>query len=119
VRDIVNPAGSIVSGCAYPGSDWVMVDAEGDGTVVVQEIGHLADLWSHSSDPNNVMTDQSGGTHDQITQFQCCMIRTSRFVKATAPCGLSIIRAAELNDVLKNSIGEPFERKARGRHSHG
>lgn len=110
VRDIIS-----ASGCAYPGSDWVTVDASGDGTVVVQEIGHLADLWSHSSDPNNVMTDQSGGTHDQITDFQCCMIRTSRFVKATPPCGLSLRRPAELKDILEKSIGEPFERKERGR----
>lgn len=115
VRDIVNPPGLIVSGCAYPGSDWVTVDAEGDGTVVVQEIGHLADLWSHSSDPNNVMTDQGGGTHDQITPLQCCMIRTSRFVKATPPCGLSLRRARDLREILEKSIGEPFERKTRGR----
>lgn len=115
VRDIVNPPGLIVSGCAYPGTDWVTVDAEGDGTVVVQEIGHLADLWSHSSDPNNVMTDQGGGTNDQITRFQCCMIRTSRFVKATPPCGLSLRTAGELKEILEESIGEPFERNERGR----
>lgn len=54
------------------------VDAGGDGKVVVQEIGHLCDLWEHSSDPNNIMTDVGGGTHDQITPWQCCMIRTSR-----------------------------------------
>jgi len=111
VRDIIS-----ASGCAYPGSDWVTVDAAGDGTVVVQEIGHLADLWSHSSDPNNVMTDQGGGTHDQITDFQCCMIRTSRFVKAIPSCGLSLRRAAELEAFLEKSIGRPFERKERGHH---
>ena len=115
VRDIVNPAGSIVSGCAYPGTDWVTVDAEGDGTTVVQEIGHLAELWSHSSDPDNVMTDQGGGTHDQITHHQCCMIRTSRFVRATPPCGLMALRPAELDHLLWRSIGAPFERRERGR----
>jgi len=94
VEDIVNPPGLVVSGCAYPGTNWVTVDAEGDGTVVVQEIGHLADLWSHSDDPNNVMTDQPDGTHDQITSFQCCMIRTSRFVKFTPPCSLAGIRSS-------------------------
>lgn len=109
VRDIVS-----ASGCAYPGSDWVTVDADGDGTTVVQEIGHLADLWSHSSDPNNVMTDQPGGTHDQITHSQCCMIRTSRFVKATPPCGLALLGAAEFSEILEKSVGAPFERKKRG-----
>ena len=109
VRNIVD-----ASGCAYPGSDWITVDASGDGTTVVQEIGHLADLWAHSGDPNNVMTDLPGGTHDQITDFQCCMIRTSRFVRATAPCGLSGLRPTVLNEILENSIGEQFERKERG-----
>lgn len=109
VRDIIS-----ASGCAYPGTDWVTVDAGGDGTVVVQEIGHLADLWSHSSDPNNVMTDQPGGTHDQITRFQCCMIRTSRFAKATPPCGLLLRKPAEVTEFLERSVGGPFERKERG-----
>lgn len=115
VRDIVNPPGSVISGCAYPGTDWVTVDAEGDGTVVVQEIGHLADLWSHSSDPNNVMTDQGGGTHDQITPFQCCMIRTSRFSKLMPSCGLVELSRSALETVLDSSVGPPFERKERGR----
>lgn len=74
------------SGCAYPGTDWVTVDAAGSGGTIVQEIGHLADLWGHSSDPNNVMTDQPGGTADQITDHQCCMIRTSRFAHGTPVC---------------------------------
>jgi hypothetical protein len=109
VRDIIN-----ASGCAYPGTDWVTVDAGGDGTVVVQEIGHLADLWSHSSDPNNVMTDQPGGTHDQITRFQCCMIRTSRFAKASPTCGLLLRKPAEVTEFLERSVSGPFERKERG-----
>lgn len=75
-------------GCAYPGSDWVTVDAAGDGGVVVQEIGHLADLWAHSSDPDNVMTDVAGGTADQLTRAQCCVISSSRFVTITPPCNL-------------------------------
>ena len=102
------------SGCAYPGTDWVTVDANGDGTVVVQEIGHLADLWSHSDDPDNVMTDQRGGTHDQITHFQCCMIRTSRFAIFRAPCVLSGIRGDRLLARLEATTGEPFKRTPRG-----
>lgn len=75
-------------GCAYPGSNWVTVASGGDGRTMVQEIGHLCDLWSHSSDPDNVMTDQDGGSADQITASQCCMISTSRFANTT-PCGPS------------------------------
>lgn len=116
VRDI-----AVASGCAYPGTDWVTVDADGDGTVVVQEIGHLCDLWAHSSDPNNVMTDQGGGTHDQITGTQCCMIRTSRFAQFTPPCDLVTMRRASRKERLEQSVGDPFGRKDRGGasgHSH-
>ena len=88
------------SGCAFPGTDWVIVPNPangGDGTVVVQEIGHLADLWGHSDDPNNVMTDQpGGGTHDQITRVQCCMIRSSRFVSGVPVVGLVTTTAFDL-----------------------
>jgi len=74
VDDIVG-----ASGCAYPGTNWVTVEDTSPGSTMVQELGHLADLWGHTSDPNNVMTDQPGGTADQITRGQCCTIRTSRF----------------------------------------
>jgi hypothetical protein len=103
------------SGCAYPGTDWVTVDAQGDGTTIVQEIGHLADLWGHSSDPNNVMTDQPGGTHDQITPGQCCMFRSARFTTVMPGCGLLGLTAGALQQVLESSMGPPFERKSRGR----
>lgn len=72
-----------LNGCAIPGSNWVRVDNDADGATVVHEIGHLADLWGHTADPNNIMTDQGGGTGDQITEQQCCMIRTSRFACIT------------------------------------
>lgn len=81
VRSMTN-----AGGCSYPGSDFVIVANDrppvGMGNTLVQELGHLCDLWAHSSDPNNVMTDQPGGTSDQITEHQCCIIRTSRFVGA-------------------------------------
>jgi hypothetical protein len=101
-------------GCAYPGTDWVTVDASGDGTVIVQEIGHLADLWAHSSDPDNVMTDQSGGTHDQITSGQCCMIRTARFTRGAPGCDARRMKPRALAEILKKWEGPAFERKARG-----
>jgi hypothetical protein len=100
-------------GCAYPGTDFVIIPANADGTVIVQEIGHLCDLWAHSSDPNNVMTDQGGGTHDQITEGQCCMIRTSRFVRFALPCGLFRLSKSALKTRLDHSLGEPFQRKER------
>ena len=113
VRDIVG-----ASGCAYPGTDWVTVDAQGDGTVVIQEILHLADIWPHSSDPNNVMTDQPGGTHDQITGGQCCMLRTSRFARYVVPCLIGRLSLPLRELRLEAALGEPFSRKDRVAHDH-
>jgi hypothetical protein len=86
----------------------------------VQEIGHLADLWSHSSDPNNVMTDQPGGTADQITTFQCCMLRTSRFSSALPCPRLPEIgrRAGDLRPV-EPQRPEPLEELPAREVSHG
>jgi hypothetical protein len=76
-------------GCAFPGTDWIITNNPANsrgglplsaGNTIVQEIGHLCDLFAHSSDPNNVMTDQPGGTSDQLDEHQCCIIRSSRFV---------------------------------------
>lgn len=101
------------SGCAFPGTDWVRVDAQGDGTVVVHEIGHLADLWAHSSDPDNIMTNQPGGTHDQISHSQCCMYRTSRFAKFLVPCELIGASSSDVHERLEYAAGEPFKRQER------
>ena len=70
-----------LAGCSYPGADWVVLDSRTDGTTLVHELGHLADLWGHSKDPQNLMTDQPGGSHDRLTQVQVAMIRTSRFAR--------------------------------------
>lgn len=68
-----------LAGCAVPGADWVVVDARTDGTTVAHELGHLADLWAHHPDPDNLMTDRPGGAHARVTRAQAAMIRTSRF----------------------------------------
>ena len=70
-----------LAGCSFPGADWVVLDSRTDGTTLVHELGHLADLWRHSEDPNNVMTDQAGGSHARLTRFQAAMIRSSRFAR--------------------------------------
>lgn len=97
-------------GCAYPGSTWVTVAAGGDGRTMVQEIGHLCDLWAHSSDPNNVMTDQGGGTADQITSEQCCMFATSRF-SLTTPCPEAEIIGREEEELMVEAL-QPREARA-------
>ena len=72
-------------GCAYPGSDWALVGEDADGTVIVHEIGHLCGLWTHSPNPDNLMTVRSGGSHDRLTRGQRSMIRTSRFASVFPP----------------------------------
>jgi hypothetical protein len=81
------------AGCSFPGSDWVIVDQSGDGATVAHEIGHLADLWAHSDDPNNLMFDSAGTT---VTAGQCCMIRSSRYAVGAQRCPGAT--AAELPD---------------------
>jgi hypothetical protein len=68
-----------LAGCAVPGSDWLVADLNTDGTTVAHELGHLAGLWRHHADPDNVMTDRAGGSHDRVTPAQTVFLRTSRF----------------------------------------
>lgn len=68
-----------LAGCAVPGADWLVADLNTDGTTVAHELGHLADLWRHHADPDNVMTDRAGGSHDRVTPAQTAFLRTSRF----------------------------------------
>ncbi len=66
-------------GCAYPGTNWIIVDInKAKGRTIVHEIGHLCDLWSHSKYAENIMSTPSNGR--KISNFQSSMIRTSRFV---------------------------------------
>lgn len=105
-----NIMGGQESGCAYPGSNWVIIGANADGTVVVHEIGHLADL-THTSDPNNVMTDQQGGTHDQLTHVQCCLIRTSRFANVVDQTVQVGIQAPATGATILEPAEVPFKRQ--------
>ena len=73
-----------LAGCAVPGADWVVVERGTDGTTIVHEIGHLADLWTHTNDPHNVMTDRPGGRHDEITLFQQRLLQTCPFVTSSS-----------------------------------
>lgn len=101
VRDIVN-----ASGCAYPGTNWVTIDAGGRGCTVVQEIGHLSDLWAHSDTSGNIMANPCG---DNVTQAQCCIIRTSRFV-----CGTRAIELAR-----PGRLASPLRADQEGKEEHG
>lgn len=71
-------------GCAFPNANWVTVSGPRAGCnednipcVIAQEIGHLGGLWAHSDTEGNVMASPCG---DNFTEWQCCMLWTSRFV---------------------------------------
>ena len=67
-------------GCSYPGANWATIatDCDNLGCIVAHEIGHLSDLWGHSDDEDNLMSEAcTGGTN--LTEWQCCLIRTNRF----------------------------------------
>ena len=70
------------SDCSYPGTNWVTIDGTAGGSVIVQEIGHSADIWPHSDVPDNVMSN-GAGARNQLTHLQCCLLRTSRFSRVT------------------------------------
>jgi hypothetical protein len=82
-------------GCSWPGTDWVLVDRGGDGATVAHEIGHLAGLWAHSTDPQNLMYESAGGT--ALSAAQCCMIRSSHYVIGERRC--PGVTEAQLPDV--------------------
>lgn len=72
-------------GCSIPPSTWIVLEEGSDLGDIVHELGHLSDLFKHHSDPNNVMFETGAGRN--LTEFQCCMIRVSKFTRA---CGIRI-----------------------------
>ncbi|MFD5178971.1 hypothetical protein ACFWM1_24410 [Nocardia sp. NPDC058379] len=65
------------AGCHLPGTDYVIVDHDSSGLVLAHEVGHAGTLW-HSSDEANLM--HSHVTDNNVTRFQVCQFRASRFV---------------------------------------
>ncbi len=74
-------------GCSVPGANFVLVDPAASNATIAHEIGHLSDLWAHSSDPVNVMFSPSTDASVEFSGWQCCMIRSSKFATtANLPC---------------------------------
>lgn len=73
-------------GLAIPGSNWILVAVENliDDATIVHEIGHLADLWKHDGDRENVMAIHAGVPRTKLRKLQCCLIGSARFSHA---CG--------------------------------
>lgn len=65
------------AGCYIFPDSFVQIDKSGSVNILAHEMGHACDL-THRDDVNNLM--HSDATSSGITDFQCCTIRTGRFV---------------------------------------
>lgn len=65
-------------GCYLLPESFILMASTAAVDTLAHEMGHAADLL-HSDDPLNLMTTPTR-TDSQLTDVQCCIIRTSRFV---------------------------------------
>ena len=64
-------------GCYIFPDSFVQIDDSGSVNILAHEMGHACDLL-HRDEVNNLM--HSSAVNSDLTDFQCCTIRTSRFV---------------------------------------
>jgi hypothetical protein len=72
--------------CTIANTSYVVLTDGVNGASVVHEIGHHATL-GHRDDPQNIMFATASETKSQLTKWQCCMIRSSAFVRHVERCG--------------------------------
>lgn len=65
------------AGCYIFPDSFVQIDNGGSVNILAHELGHACDL-THRDNTNNLM--HSSATNSDLTDFQCCTIRTGRFV---------------------------------------
>ncbi len=71
--------------CTISRTSYVVLTDGANGASVVHEFGHHADL-SHDDNPENIMFGTASATKDQLTNWQCCMMRSSNFVSQIGVC---------------------------------
>lgn len=74
-------------GCAIPGTNYIIIDKDASNATIPHEIGHLADLWAHDDDPENVMHAPTSDDSKKFTKHQCCVIRSSKYASLTGKIG--------------------------------
>lgn len=74
----VNSLSSGDRGCYMLPESFALIASTGAIDTLAHEMGHAADLL-HRSEPDNLMNTPTR-TASNLTDFQCCTIRTSRFV---------------------------------------
>lgn len=71
--------------CTISRTSYIVATDGANGASIVHEFGHHADLMHHE-DPQNIMFESASDTKDQLTPWQCCMMRSSTFVTQIEPC---------------------------------
>lgn len=71
--------------CTISRTSYNILTDGSNGASVVHEFGHHADL-SHRDNPANIMFASGSNTKDQLTTWQCCMMRSSSFVSQFGVC---------------------------------
>lgn len=71
--------------CTISRTSYIVLTDGANGASVVHEFGHHADL-THRDDPQNIMFAAASDTKDQLTEWQCCMMRSSEFVSQIDKC---------------------------------
>lgn len=71
--------------CAVLRTSYILATDGANGASIVHELGHQSDL-SHDDDPENIMFASASATKDQLTTWQCCMMRSSKFASSNPTC---------------------------------
>jgi hypothetical protein len=66
-------------GCTLLPESYILVDSAAAIDTLAHEMGHAGDLL-HDGDPTNLMAPGDVRTGSSLSNTQCCVIRTSRFV---------------------------------------
>jgi len=66
------------AGCYLFPNSYIQIDEDANLNILAHEMGHACDLLHREDDESNLMHPQAINT--DLTDFQCCTIRTSKFV---------------------------------------
>lgn len=76
----VNEISGSAVGCYLLPESFVLIDKDGAMDTLAHELGHACDLLHRDDEPGNLMAPGTVRTGSALTSWQCCVIRTGRFV---------------------------------------
>ena len=81
----VDSMAGTTNACTISRTSYVVLTDGANGASVVHEFGHHADL-QHRDETENIMFGSASDTKDELTSWQCCMMRSSNFVSQIGVC---------------------------------